>query len=72
MEDGGVAVLEMGQSFGGGSLQFYGINSNTSANGFLKCAFNKSYKVSFTFKLTNFDLGKKRFPFSDSTSNFIE
>ena len=45
MDEGGVAVLEMGQSFGGGSLQFYGINSNTSANGFLKCIFTKTFKV---------------------------
>ena len=49
MDEGGVAVLEMGQSFGGGSLQFYGINSNTSANGFLKCIFTKTFKVSNNF-----------------------
>lgn len=58
MEEGGVAVLEMGQSFGGGSLQFYGINSNTSANGFIKCAFNKTFKVSMNSILSYFDLGK--------------
>ena len=27
--------------FGGGDLQEYGINSNTSANGFIKCIYKK-------------------------------
>ena len=35
----GIAILEKGLSFGGGSLQNYGLNSNTSANGFLKCLY---------------------------------
>ena len=29
----------MGLCFGGGDLQHYGINSNTSANGFMKCTY---------------------------------
>lgn len=33
----GIAVLEKGLCLGGGQLQTYGLNSNTSANGFLKC-----------------------------------
>lgn len=37
----GVALIEMGLSFGGGDLQQYGINSNTSANGFSKCIIKK-------------------------------
>lgn len=37
----GIAILEEGLSFGGGDLQYYGINSNTSANGFLKCTYKK-------------------------------
>lgn len=28
-------------AFGGGSLQNFGINSNTSANGFLKCLYRR-------------------------------
>lgn len=34
---GGIAILEKGTSFGGGALQNYLINSNTSAEGFLYC-----------------------------------
>jgi hypothetical protein len=34
---GGVAILEKGTSFGGGALQHYLINSNTSGEGFLYC-----------------------------------
>ena len=37
----GIAILEQGLCFGGGDLQEYGINSNTSANGFLKCTYKK-------------------------------
>ena len=37
----GVAIIEQGMSFGGGNLQYFGINSNTSANGFLKCTYKK-------------------------------
>lgn len=33
----GLAIIDDGISFGGGQLGNYGINSNTSANGFLKC-----------------------------------
>ena len=33
----GLAILEQGNTFGGGSLQNYIINSNTSADGFLQC-----------------------------------
>ena len=39
--DDGVAILDEGTCFGGGMLASYGINSNTSANGFLKCIFRK-------------------------------
>lgn len=36
-----VAIIDDGISFGGGNLGMYGINSNTSASGFLKCLFRK-------------------------------
>jgi hypothetical protein len=32
----GIAIVEQGLSFGGGALQYFGVNSNTGANGFLK------------------------------------
>ena len=32
----GLAIIDEGICFGGGQLQNYGINSNTSAGGFLK------------------------------------
>ena len=34
--------MDNGISFGGGMLCEYGINSNTSANSFIKCIFRKS------------------------------
>lgn len=37
----GIAVLESGLSLGGGCLQNFGLNSNTSANGFIKCLYKK-------------------------------
>lgn len=42
IQDDGVAILDAGMSFGGGMLCNYGINSNTSANSFLKCIFRKA------------------------------
>ena len=42
IQDDGVAILDNGISFGGGMLCEYGINSNTSANSFIKCIFRKS------------------------------
>ena len=36
-----MAILDSGISFGGGNLCSYGINSNTSANSFLKCILRK-------------------------------
>ena len=41
MSDGGIAILEQGTAFGGGALQHFGINSNTSANGFIKFTYRK-------------------------------
>jgi len=46
----GIAILETGLAFGGGCLQHYGINSNTSANGFIKCTFKK--KVGSSLRIT--------------------
>ena len=40
----GIAILDSGLSFGGGTLQNYAINSNTSANGFIKCLYRKKPK----------------------------
>jgi hypothetical protein len=37
----GIAIIEQGLTFGGGALQNFGINSNTSANGFIKCTYKK-------------------------------
>jgi hypothetical protein len=37
----GVAVLEQAFSFGGGNLENFGLNSNTTANGFIKQLYNK-------------------------------
>ena len=37
----GMAIVDQGLSFGGGCLQQFGINSNTSANSFLKCLIKK-------------------------------
>jgi hypothetical protein len=37
----GIAIVEAGLSFGGGGLQNFGLNSNTSANGFIKCLYKK-------------------------------
>lgn len=33
--------MDAGLNFGGGLLSHYGINSNTSGGGFLKCTFKK-------------------------------
>ena len=41
IQDDGVAILDEGTAFGGGMLCNYGINSNTSANSFLKCLFRR-------------------------------
>lgn len=37
----GLAIIEQGMTLGGGELQHFGVNSNTSARGFLKCAYKK-------------------------------
>lgn len=41
MGGGGIAVLEKSSQFGGGCLTDFGINSNTSGDGFLKCLYSK-------------------------------
>ena len=43
----GIAILEEGMSFGGGELSKFGLNSNTSANGFLKCLYKKKQQEPF-------------------------
>ena len=35
----GIAILETGYTLGGGNLQHYIINSNTSADGFIQCLY---------------------------------
>ena len=40
-----MAILDQGLSLGGGALQNFGINSNTSANGFIKCLYKKQTNV---------------------------
>jgi hypothetical protein len=37
----GIAIVETGLSLGGGNLQHFGINSNTSANGFIRGFYKK-------------------------------
>jgi ribulose 1,5-bisphosphate synthetase/thiazole synthase len=44
IQNDGIAILDAGTSFGGGNLCNYGINSNTSANGFLKSIMRKEKK----------------------------
>jgi len=39
-----LAIIDEGISFGGGALVDYGINSNTSAFGFLKCILKRQKK----------------------------
>eukprot|EP00347_Sterkiella_histriomuscorum_P013633 403363974 len=41
MQGDGVAIIDSGLNFGGGLLSRYGINSNTSGGGFLKCTYKK-------------------------------
>ena len=45
MKGDGLAILESGMSLGGGCLQHYGINSNTSATGFMKCVYKKKVSI---------------------------
>jgi hypothetical protein len=44
MQGDGLAIIDSGLNFGGGILGRYGINSNTSGGGFLKCAYKKVKK----------------------------
>jgi len=37
----GLAIVEQGFTFGGGDLQYFSIQSNTSARGFFKCVYKK-------------------------------
>ncbi|MBL4707788.1 MAG: hypothetical protein JKY48_05035 [Flavobacteriales bacterium] len=41
MVNRGLLILEKGKTFGPGDLVYYGINSNTSAAGFLKAIYRK-------------------------------
>lgn len=44
MQGDGLAIIDAGINFGGGILGKYGINSNTSGGGFLKCTYKKIKK----------------------------
>ena len=44
MQGDGLAIVDAGLTFGGGILGRYGINSNTSGGGFLKCTYKKITK----------------------------
>lgn len=44
MQGDGIAIVDSGLNFGGGILGKYGINSNTSGGGFLKCTYKKIKK----------------------------
>ena len=37
----GIAVIDEGMTLGGGCLAKFGVNSNTSANGFIKCLYKR-------------------------------
>jgi len=37
----GLAIIEQGLTLGGGCLEKFGLNSNTSANGFIKCLYKR-------------------------------
>jgi hypothetical protein len=41
LQGDGIAIVDSGINFGGGILGRYGINSNTSGQGFIKCTFKK-------------------------------
>jgi len=45
MQGDGLAIIDAGLNFGGGILGRYGINSNTSGGGFLKCMAKKVKKA---------------------------
>jgi pyruvate/2-oxoglutarate dehydrogenase complex dihydrolipoamide dehydrogenase (E3) component len=45
LQGDGVAIIDAGLNFGGGTLSHYGINSNTSGGGFLKCSYKKHKTV---------------------------
>lgn len=45
MQGDGLAIIDAGLNFGGGILGRYGINSNTSGGGFLKCMAKKVKKT---------------------------
>jgi len=64
IQNDGIAILDTGTSFGGGNLCNYGINSNTSANGFVKSIFVKEKKVN-TSKQKNLVSDKKAMPLID-------
>lgn len=53
----GLAILERGNSLGGGSLQNYLINSNTSADGFLNCVYG--YQTTTNKKSNSLDKRRK-------------
>lgn len=42
LQGDGIAIVDAGLNFGGGILGRYGINSNTSGGGFLKCTYKKN------------------------------
>ncbi len=44
LQGDGLAIIDAGINFGGGILGRYGINSNTSGGGFLKCTYKKIKK----------------------------
>ena len=78
-KDGGIAILDKGCSFGGGALQLFGINSNTSANGFIKCTYlsqkNNNRNRSLALRRSSFDCkstipaGNVNFSNSDAEDN---
>jgi hypothetical protein len=67
MVNKGLLVFDKGKAFGSGDLLNYGINSNTSANSFLKCMFSHPERalspVSFLIQVT-IPLTKAKIEFS--------
>lgn len=68
VQNDGLAIIDKGTSFGGGQLCNYGINSNTSANGFVKSLLCRKHKEKAAGQAST-EKGKARSVFGKSASN---
>jgi hypothetical protein len=60
LQGDGLAIIDAGINFGGGILGRYGINSNTSGGGFLKCTYKKTKKDKNAGEKNNEDEKEKK------------